>query len=96
MWPGSPACRVIAKGQVAEQGTHESLAEAGGLYSGLVSAPCLAAPLGTFSLCRRNPLHTGVDPASMLVPGDCAATHPKAGGLAVWRLQDSLSGNDRR
>ncbi|CAL5221232.1 g3384 [Coccomyxa viridis] len=27
---------VIAKGQIAEQGTHESLAESGGLYSGLV------------------------------------------------------------
>lgn len=29
--------RVIASGTVAEEGTHESLAEAGGLYSALVS-----------------------------------------------------------
>ena len=37
-WPG--CCRVIAEGQIAEQGTHESLAEAGGLYSGLVCTVC--------------------------------------------------------
>ena len=37
-WP--VCCRVIAKGQIAEQGTHESLAEAGGLYSGLVRSRC--------------------------------------------------------
>ena len=30
---------MIAKGQVAEQGSHESLAEAGGIYSALVSTP---------------------------------------------------------
>ena len=30
---------MIAKGQVAEQGSHESLAEAGGIYSALVSLP---------------------------------------------------------
>ena len=31
-------CRVIAKGTVAEEGTHESLAEGGGIYSALVGA----------------------------------------------------------
>ncbi len=34
-------CRVIQGGTVAEEGTHESLAEAGGLYSALVRSSFL-------------------------------------------------------
>lgn len=37
-------CRVIAKGQVAEQGTHESLAEGGGIYSALVGIALSSVP----------------------------------------------------
>ena len=73
---GPPACRVIAKGQVAEQGTHESLAEAGGLYSGLVRPACFSASLGTQSHCRCAPLLLEAKTASMLVSADCDATHP--------------------